>query len=111
MVNLVDWCKAFDMQDPELRIQSFIRNEVRPCIIPARMTYFQDRKMIYKWKGTFSTVTELPGGGPQGATLGLIIYMKNSNNNSDHISTDMKFKFMEDFSALEKLNLVLFPII
>ena len=107
IATLVDWSKAFDMQDPTLGIQSFIRNGVRPCLIPVLINYFQDRKMIVKWKGIFSTTQDLPGGGPQGATMGLIEYMSNSNNNTDHISSDMKFKFVDDLSALELLNLIL----
>ena len=107
IAKLVDWSKAFDRQDPTLGVQSFIRNGVRPSIIPVLINYFQDRKMIVKWNGVFSSVRDLPGGGPQGATMGLTEYMSNSNNNTDHIPTDMKFKFVDDLSALELLNLIL----
>ena len=39
--------------------------------------------------------------------MGFSEYMSNSNNNTDHIPTDMKFKFVDDLSALELLNLIL----
>ena len=39
--------------------------------------------------------------------MGLIEYMSNSNSNTNHISKDMKFKFVDDLSALELLNLIL----
>ena len=39
--------------------------------------------------------------------MGLIEYMSNSNNNTDYISSEMKFKFVDDLSALELLNLIL----
>ena len=41
-------------------------------IVPVLINYFQDRKMLLKWNGEFSTARDLPGGGPQGATMGLI---------------------------------------
>ena len=34
LAQLVDWSKAFDRQDPTLGIKSFIRNGVRPTLIP-----------------------------------------------------------------------------
>ena len=107
IANLIDWSKAFDMQDPTIGIKSFIQNGVRSSLIPLLINYFQDRKMLVKWKGIVSTTRDLPGGGPQGATMGLIEYMSNSNSNTDHISKDMKFKFVDDLSALELLNLIL----
>ena len=105
--QLIDWSKAFDRQDPTLGIQSFIENGVRPSLIPLLISYFQDRKMVVKWHGTTSTERDLPGGGPQGCTLGLIEYKSNSNDNANHIPANMRFKFVDDLSALEKLNLIL----
>ena len=107
VAQLVDWSKAFDRQDPKLGIQSFIRNGVRPTLIPLLISYFQERKMIVKWHGLTSTTRDLPGGGPQGCTFGLLEYKSNSNNNADHVPQDMRFKFVDDLSTLEKLNLIL----
>ena len=105
--QLVDWSKAFDRQDPKLGIQSFIQNGVRPTLIPLLISYFQQRKMIVKWHGLQSTTRDLPGGGPQGCTFGLLEYKSNSNNNADHVPQEMRFKFVDDLSVLEKLNLIL----
>ena len=105
--QLIDWSKAFDRQDPKLGIQSFIKNGVRPTIIPVLISFFQNRKMIVKWHGTTSSERNLPGGGPQGSTFGLLEYKSNSNNNADHLTPDMRFKFVDDLSTLEKLNLIL----
>lgn len=60
-----------------------------------------------KWHGVTSTTRELPGGGPQGCSLGLIEYKSNSNDNACHVPADMRFKFVDDLSILEKLNLIL----
>ena len=107
VAQLVDWSKAFDRQDPKLGIESFIKNGVRPTIIPVLISFFQNRKMIVKWHGITSTQRDLPGGGPQGSTFGLLEYQSNSNSNADHISDDMKFKFVDDLSVLQKINLIL----
>ena len=63
--------------------------------------------MIIKWKNHLSTTRDLPGGGPQGSTLGLLEYDVNSDSNADHVSVDMKFKFVDDLSTLELINLIL----
>ena len=107
LTQLVDWSKAFDRQDHKLGVQSFIKNGVRPTLIPLLVSYFQDRKMIVKWHGLKSTTRDLPGGGPQGCTFGLLEYKSNSNDNVNHVPMDMRFKFVDDLSVLEKLNLVL----
>ena len=54
-----------------------------------------------------STTRDLPGGGPQGCSLGLLEYKSNSNDNADHVPRDKRFKFVDDLSILEKLNLIL----
>ena len=105
--QLVDWSKAFDRQDPKLGVDSFKRNGVRPTLLPLLVSYFQDRKMVVKWHGLVSTTRDLPGGGPQGCTFGLLEYKSNSNNNVDHVPPKMRFKFVDDLSILEKLNLIL----
>ena len=107
LAQLIDWSKAFDRQDPTLGIKAFIKNGVRPTLIPLLVSYFQQRKMIVKWNGTMSTTRDLPGGGPQGCSLGLLEYKSNSNDNADHVQRDKRFKFVDDLSILEKLNLIL----
>ena len=77
-----------------LSIQHYFVN-----MVPKILTILDTNNDKYKY-GEFSTVRDLPGGGPQGATMGLIEYKSNSNNNADHIPTDMKFKFVDDFSVL-----------
>ena len=50
--NLIDWKDAFPKQCPKLGIESFMRNGVRPSLIPVFINYFQDREMSVKWHGT-----------------------------------------------------------
>ena len=49
----------------------------------------------------------MPGGGPQGCAMGGLEYDVNSNDNADFVPLNMRFKFVDDLSFLEKLNLIL----
>ena len=49
---------------------------------------------------------DLNGGGPQGALWGILEYLSISNNNNDVKSSSEKFKFIDDLSILEKINLL-----
>ena len=104
--TLVDWKQAFDRQCPRLGIESFLRNGVRKSLIPLLINYFQNRKMVVKWHGAVSSMRELNGGGPQGALWGILEYLSQTNNNTDYISPDKKFKFIDDLSILEVVNLL-----
>ena len=72
IAQLVDWAQAFDRQCPRKGIESFVKNGVRRSIIPVLINYFQDRKMKVKWMNKLSSQRDLPGGGPQGSSLGLL---------------------------------------
>ena len=106
VLQMIDWSQAFDRQSHIHGIQSFIDNGVRPSLIPILINFFQDRKMIVKWKGLLSSARSLPGGGPQGGTLGIEEYLSQSNGNVDHVDPDEKFKFIDDLSLLEIINLL-----
>ena len=103
---MINWSKAFDRQCPTLGVQSFIRNGVRKDLIPVLTNFFQDRKMQVKWQGFLSTVRELPGGGPQGSTTGLLEYKSQTNNNCDFVPPSKRFKWVDDVSLLEMVNLI-----
>ena len=107
LVQLVDWSQAFDRQCPLLGIQSFIKNGVRKSIIPVLISFFQERKMRVKWRKKLSSVRHLPEGGPQGSSVGLIEFDSQSNDNAEFLSDDDKFKFVDDLSVLEIINLIL----
>ena len=106
VANLIDWSNAFPRQCPKLGIESFIKNGVRPSLIPVLVNYFQDRQMSVKWHGCRSVPKTIKGGGPQGATLGLLEYLSQSNNNADNVEVEDRFKFIDDLSILEIVNLL-----
>ena len=62
--------------------------------------------MRVKWHNELSTERDLPGGGPQGSSLGLHEYDSQSNDNADFLPPDDKYKFVDDLSILEVINLI-----
>ena len=63
--------------------------------------------MKVKWKNQLSSSRDLPGGGPQGSSIGLIEYDSQSNDNTDFLSPEDKYKFVDDLSTLELINLIM----
>ena len=110
IMSMIDWSKAFDHQSHILGLQSFIDNGVRPAFIPILLSFFQDRVMKIKWNKTTSSSRKLPGGGPQGGTLGILEYKSQSDDNTDFLDDKQKFKFIDDLSILEVINLILIGI-
>ena len=106
IANLIDWNNAFPRQCPKLGIESFIKNGVRPALIPVLINYFQEREMSVKWHGQQSVPRRVKGGGPQGATLGILEYLSQSNDCADLVSLEDRFRFVDDLSVLEIVNLL-----
>ena len=69
LATLVDWRQAFPRQCPKLGVESFIKNGVRPALIPLLINYFQSRRMKVKWHGEISEEKELNGGDPRALLL------------------------------------------
>ena len=103
---MIDWKQAFDRQCPKLGINSFMKNGVRKSLIPLLINYLQNRKMCVKWKNEISDLKELNGGGPQGALWGILEYLSLSNENTKYISKKDKYKYIDDLSIIEKVNLL-----
>ena len=58
------------------------------------------------WHGCSSVPRKINGGGPQGATLGILEYLSQSNNSADCVSPEDRFKFIDDLTILEIINLL-----
>ena len=56
--------------------------------------------------GCRSVPRTLKGGGPQGATIGLLEYLSQSNNCADMVKESERFRFLDDLSLLEIINLL-----
>ena len=62
--------------------------------------------MSVKWHGCRSDPKKINGGGPQGATIGLLEYLSQSNSSADCVDLEDRFKFVDDLSILEIVNLL-----
>ena len=101
----LDWCAAFDRQDPTLAIKKFIQLGVRPSLIPLLVSYLTDRKMKVKFNGELSEFLALIGGGPQGTLLGQLEYLVQSNDNADIVPPEDRFKYIDDLSIFQLICL------
>ena len=106
LATMVDWKQAFPRQCPKLGVESFVRNGVRPSLIPVLADYFQGRSMKVKWHGELSSARELNGGGPQGSTFGIWEYLSQSNDNCESVGESERFKFVDDLTFLEIIYLL-----
>ena len=43
---------------------------------------------------------------PKGLSGGILEYLSQTNNNTDHVNPEKKFKFIDDLSILEVVNLL-----
>ena len=102
----VDWKQAYSRQCHTLGIKSFINNGVRPSLIPLLISYFENREMRVRWHGVVSAPRKLPGGGAMGATLGNWEFLSQTNDNADCVPQEDRFKFVDDLSVLEVINLL-----
>ena len=105
LVTLLDFSKAFDRQDATLAVQSFQNNGVRPSLIPLLISFFEGRQMTVKWHGVNSGFRGLPGGSPQGVSLGVWSFLSQTNDNPEDASEDEIYKFVDDKSVIEVINL------
>ena len=102
----IDWKQAYSRQCHTLGVESFLKNGVRPSVIPLLISYFQDRQMRVKWHGQLSEPRKLPGGGAMGASLGNWEFLSQTNNNADCVPEEDRFKFVDDLSTIEVINML-----
>ena len=75
-------------------------------LIPLLISYFQDRYQSVKWRGINSSPQRINGEGPQEATLGLLECLSQNNNNADCVGNDEIYKFVDDLTTLDIVNLL-----
>ena len=106
LAMFVDWKSAYSHQCHTLGISSFIKNGVRPSLIPLLTNYFQKRVMRVKHHGKVSNPRNQPGSGAQGATLGNQEFLSQTNENANCVPKSDRFKYVDDLTALECINLL-----
>ena len=62
--------------------------------------------MKVKWNGKFSSTHGMKGGGAQGGLPGIIEYLSQTNDCADFITNEEKYRFIDDLSIIEIINLI-----
>ena len=114
---MVDFSKAFNHQNHNLLITKLSDMGVPAWLLRIVIAFLSDRKMILRYKGKHSGVKSLPGGGPQGTLLGLLLFIILINdvgfdgqlNNTGDIVTSKRnlktLKYVDDLTLAEAINL------
>ena len=95
---MVDFEKAFMRQDHNILITKLSDMGVPGWLLKIVMSFLSDRKMVVLFKGVKSNVKKMPGGGPQGTLLALLLFLVLVNdlgfegqlNNEDKFCTDIR---------------------
>ena len=113
----VDFSKAFNRVSHNLLIQDLYDMHTPPWLLNILVSYLSDRSMVMSHMGQTSISRALPGGGPQGALLGGIIFIVKFNGAflrppiPSHIkgpiskSRSEKVKFVDDGTVAVSINL------
>ena len=75
----VDLSKAFNRVDHSLIIQDLYDMHTPPWLLLILISYLSNRSMLLTYNGAQSSIKLLPGGGPQGAYLGGIVFVVKYN--------------------------------
>ena len=75
IATFIDLSKAFNRCDHSLVIQDLYDMHTPPWLLKILMSYLSGRSMFLSFNGATSSRKFLPGGGPQGAHLGGIIFI------------------------------------
>ena len=71
----VDFSKAFNRQSQNILITKLSDMGVPGWLLNIVMGFLSDRSMVVRYKGKTTDTKSLPGGGPQGTLLGLLLFL------------------------------------
>ena len=119
---LVDFSKAFNRQDHSILITKLSDMGVPSWLLKLVISFLKDRSMVVRYKGVQTEPKQLPGGGPQGTLLGLLLFIvlindigfNGQTNNIGEIITckrkmkeinEIHLKFVDDLTMAETIDL------
>ena len=119
---MVDYSKAFNRQNHNILITKLSDMGVPAWLLKVVMAFLSNRKMKVRYKGKLSSTKDLPGGGPQGTLLGLLLFLVLINdagfqgqlNNAGELLTsrrnlkkanEIHLKYVDDLTLAEAVNL------
>jgi hypothetical protein len=119
---LVDFSKAFNRQDHSILVTKLSDMGVPGWLLRLVVAFLKERTMVVRYKGKISGVKQLPGGGPQGTLLGLLLFLvlindlggNNQSNNIGEIITcrrrlkqvnEIHLKYVDDLALAEAIDM------
>ena len=120
---MVDYQKAFNRQNHNILITKLSDMGVPSWLLKVVMGFLSSRKMSVRFNGKTSSWKELPGGGPQGTLLGLLLFLVLINevgfegqvNNTGELLTSKRniknanmihLKYIDDLTLAESIDLI-----
>ena len=122
MACMVDFSKAFNRQNHNIILTKLSDMGVPGWLLKIVIAFLKDRRMQVFYKGGHSSIKNLPGGGPQGTLLALLLFIVLINdlgfegqvNNAGEIATSQRdlreankihLKYVDDFSLAEAIKM------
>ena len=119
---MIDFSKAFNRQNHNILITKLSDMGAPGWLLRIVIAFLEDRRMQVNYKGKLSSVKTLPGGGPQGTILALLLFLVLINdigfegqlNNAGEIITskrnmktinEIHLKYVDDLTLAEAINL------
>jgi hypothetical protein len=119
---MVDFSKAFNRIDHNILVTKLSDLGVPGWLLKIVMAFLSDRRMIVRYQGKESTSKYVPGGGPQGTLLGLLLFLvlindlgfEDQENNAGELITRknnlkaanaIHLKFVDDLTLAESIDL------
>ena len=109
---MIDFSKAFNRQNHHILVTKLCDMGVPGWLLRIIIGFLSDRKMLVRYKGESSSVKTLPGGGPQGTLLGLLLFLvlindagfESSRSNLKSLN-ELHLKYVDDFTLAESIDL------
>ena len=119
---MVDFSKAFNRQNHNILITKLCDMGVPSWLLKIVIAFLSDRRMVVRYKGKTSNTKSLPGGGPQGTLLGLLLFLVLINDvgfedqnlsigelitskKNMKILNELHLKYVDDLTVAESINL------
>ena len=82
-LTCIDFSKAFNRQDHNTFLSLLHAMKVPGWLLKIIAGFLKDRIMVMSYKGGTSSNKAMPGGGPAGTTLGLLMFIVLINNTAN----------------------------